>query len=352
MVDRTEQLVTSTAPRPGRPLRASAVEYFPGFAVAVLIAISAQFLSEHYGAPATLMALLLGMSLSFLSESGTRTMPGIHVTSRIMLRFGVAMLGARVSLEVLSDLGVSLLCLVTAALVSTILFALMAGKIADMDWRLSLLTGGAVAICGASAAVALNAVLPQRKNGDRDLALTIVAITVLSTSAMVLYPMLAAQLQFDAREAGVFIGGTIHDVAQVVGAGFAMSDETGEIATLVKIIRVSLLAPTIIATSILVTVLGARDSQKPRRLGQLIPGFVLGFALLAALKSLGFLPAAVGDVAADLSRWALLTALAAVGLKTSVREFGDVRPSLVALALLATGFLAAFIVIGLLWHRG
>nr|WP_267901722.1 putative sulfate exporter family transporter [Sinorhizobium meliloti] len=111
--------------------------------MAVLIAISAQFLSEHYGAPATLMALLLGMSLNFLSESGARTVPGIHFASRAVLRFGVALLGARVSLEVLSDLSVSLLCLVTTALACTILFAIIVGKFAGMDWRLSLLTGGA-----------------------------------------------------------------------------------------------------------------------------------------------------------------------------------------------------------------
>ncbi|YCI06024.1 YeiH family protein (plasmid) [Ensifer sp. D2-11] len=352
MVDRTAQPAMSTAPRPSRSLRTSVAEYLPGFAVAVLIAISAQFLSEHYGAPATLMALLLGMSLSFLSESGTRTAPGIHLTSRVVLRFGVALLGARVSLEVLGDLGLNLLCLVVAALACTILFAIIVGKISGMDWRLSLLIGGAVAICGASAAVALNAVLPPRQNSDRELALTIVAITLLSTSAMVLYPVVATQLQFDSREAGVFIGGTIHDVAQVVGAGFAMSDETGEIATLVKIVRVSLLAPTIIVMSVMVTVLGAGAGQEPRKLGQLIPGFVLGFTFLAALASMGFLPAAAADVAADLSRWMLLTALGAVGLKTSVKEFASIRPSHVTLAMLATGFLAAFIVVGLLWHRG
>lgn len=352
MSDRTEQVATSDIPRPTQNLRTRVVSYFPGLAVAVLIAISAQFLSEHYGAPATLMALLLGMSLNFLSESGARTVPGIHFASRAVLRFGVALLGARVSLEVLSDLGVSLLCLVTTALACTILFAIIVGKFAGMDWRLSLLTGGAVAICGASAAVALNAVLPPRQNSDRDLALTIVAITLLSTSAMVLYPVLASHLQFDAKESGVFIGGTIHDVAQVVGAGFAMSEETGQIATLVKIVRVSLLAPTIIAVLIMVTVLGAGAGQKPQKLGQVIPGFVLGFAFLAALKSMGFLPAAAGDVANDLSRWLLLTALGAVGLKTSVKEFASIRPSHVTLALLAAAFLAAFIVVGLLWYRG
>ncbi|ASP87644.1 MULTISPECIES: YeiH family protein [Sinorhizobium] len=350
MLNQTEQLAPATTL--SQSLRKFAAAHFPGFAVAVLIAISAQFLSDHYGAPATLMALLLGMSLSFLSESGTRTAPGIHLTGRVVLRFGVALLGARLSLGVLSDLGPSLLCLVIAALASTILFAIVVGKIAHIDWRLSLLTGGAVAICGASAAVALNAVLPPRQNSDRDLALTIVAITLLSTSAMVLYPVLASHLQFDAKESGVFIGGTIHDVAQVVGAGFAMSDETGQIATLVKIVRISLLAPTIIAVSILVTVLGAGAGQKPQKSGQVIPGFVLGFAFLAALKSMGFLPAAAGDVANDLSRWLLLTALGAVGLKTSVKEFASIRPSHVTLALLATVFLAAFIVVGLVWYRG
>lgn len=348
MLDQTEPIAPSSR---GQSPRKTAATYFPGFAVAVLIAISAQFSSEHYGVPATLMALLLGTSLSLLSESGTRTAPGIHLTSRAVLRFGVALLGARVSLEVLSELGLSMLCLVVAALVSTISFAMLAGRMGGIDWRSSLLLGGAVAICGASAAVALNAVLPERKNADRDLTLAIVVITVLSTAAMILYPMLAAWLHFSALEAGVFIGGTIHDVAQVVGAGFAISDETGEIATIVKIIRVTLLGPTIIATSILVTALGASGGQKRPGASRLVPGFVLGFVLLAALKSLGLLPEEAANLAADLSRWALLTALAAVGLKTSVREFAGVKGSVIALALLATGFLAAFIIVGLLWHR-
>ncbi|WP_234820008.1 MULTISPECIES: putative sulfate exporter family transporter [Sinorhizobium] len=320
--------------------------------MAALIATSAAFLSEHYGAPATLLALLLGNSLSFLSESNTKTAAGIHLTSRNVLRIGVALLGARVSVEMVSELGAGLISLVGAAVVFTMLATSIVGRTAGMSWRLSLLTGGAVAICGASAAAALDAVLPRRGNRETDLTLTIVVITVLSTSAMIFYPMLAIWLQFDAHQAGVFIGGTIHDVAQVVGAGFSLSEETGEVATFVKMIRVSLLAPIMIATSIFSALLGADDGQKVRKLSQAIPGFVLAFALLAALRSLGLLPAIVADLTGEVSRWALLMALGAVGLRTPLKELATLRLSTMGLALLATGLLTTFVVTGLLWRRG
>ncbi|MCA1370330.1 putative sulfate exporter family transporter [Bradyrhizobium sp. BRP14] len=320
--------------------------------MAALIATSAAFLSEHYGAPATLLALLLGNSLSFLSESNARTAAGICLTSRNVLRLGVALLGARVSVEMVSELGAGLFYLVVGAVVFTMLSTAIVGRLAGMSWRLSLLTGGAVAICGASAAAALDAVLPGRGSRERDLTRTIVIITVLSTSATIFHPMLAIWLQFDAQQAGVFIGGTIHDVAQVVGAGFSLSEETGEVATFVKMIRVSLLAPIMIATSVFTALLGADDGQKVRKLGQAIPGFVLGFALLAALNSVGLLPAVVADLAAEVSRWALLMALGAVGMRTPLKELATLRLSTIGLALLATGLLTTFVVVGLLWHRG
>lgn len=333
-------------------VRASLSVILPGFAVAALVAIAAQFMSEHYGAPAMLMALLMGMSLNFLSESGTKTAAGIHAASRGVLRFGVALLGARVSIEMLSGLGAAVIIMTVAAVVLTAVFAVAVGRIARVDWRLALLAGGAVAICGASAAVALNAVLAPGKDGEKNLALTIVAITLLSTAAMVAYPILSAWLQFDAREAGIFIGGTIHDVAQVVGAGFSISQETGEIATLVKMIRVSMLAPVIFSVFLILAITGgARDEQQPRDWKRLLPGFLVCFAVLAALRSFGLLPDAVADLAAEVSRWALLIALAAVGLRTSLKEAVAIRSPVVPLALLATGFLAVLMAAGLLMIR-
>lgn len=319
---------------------------FPGLAVSGLVAVTAQFLSEHYGAPAMLMALLLGLALNFLSEQGTRTAPGIDYTARTVLRLGVALLGARISVEMLAGLGGPAIALVIAGVVLTIGFALLVTRFAGRGWRFALLTGGAVAICGASAAMAIAAVLPRHEKSERDLVFTVLSVTVLSTVAMVLYPLLAQLFAFDARDSGVFIGGTIHDVAQVVGAGFSVSPEAGETATLVKLIRVSMLAPVVLIFSLVIRQRGLAQTDGGRK-PPLLPGFVLGFLALAALNSVGLIPASLADLAGTLSRWALLVAIAAVGIKTSLGRMAEVGGGAIALLIAETVFLGIFIVAGL-----
>ncbi|WP_265499661.1 YeiH family protein [Paracoccus beibuensis] len=321
-------------------------DIFPGLAVSALVAATAQFLSEHYGAPAMLMALLLGLSLNFLAEDGTRTAPGVALTARTVLRLGVALLGARISVDMLVELGGTAVTLVIAGVVLTIAFGLIAARFVHRDWRFALLTGGSVAICGASAAMAIAAVLPRHERSERDLAFTVLSVTVLSTVAMVLYPMLSSVFGFTARDSGVFLGGTIHDVAQVVGAGFSISPETGETATLVKLIRVSMLAPVVLCISLAIRARGLADQDSGKR-PPLLPGFVLGFLALAALNSAGLVPAAVADWAGVLSRWALLIAIAAVGIKTSLARMLDVGGVAIGLIVAETVFLGVFVVTGL-----
>ncbi|WP_372802950.1 YeiH family protein [Paracoccus seriniphilus] len=321
-------------------------ELFPGFAVSALVAATAQFLSDHYGAPAMLLALLLGLALNFLAEDGTRTAPGIAVTARSVLRLGVALLGARISVDMLAGLGGPAIALVIAGVILTISFALLVSRFVGRGWRFALLTGGSVAICGASAAMAIAAVLPKHEKSERDLVFTVLSVTVLSTVAMVVYPMLANLFQFDARDSGVFLGGTIHDVAQVVGAGFSISPETGETATLVKLIRVSMLAPVVLCFSLVIRQMGLADQDAEKR-PPLLPGFVIGFLILAALNSLGLIPPVLADWASTFSRWALLIAIAAVGIKTSLGRMLEVGPVAVILLVAETVFLGIFIVTGL-----
>ncbi|PHP27100.1 YeiH family protein [Limimaricola cinnabarinus] len=317
----------------------------PGFTIAAVVAIAAKFISEHYGAPAMLMALLLGMTLQFLSLEG-RCVEGIGFTARQVLRFGVALLGARISVELLLDLGAGLIGLIVAAVAATILFGFLAGKALGKGWRFGLLTGGAVAICGASAAMAIAAVLPRDENSETDLSFTVLGVTVLSTMAMIAYPLLTGWFGFDTRTTGVFLGATIHDVAQVVGAGFSISSEAGETATLVKLIRVTLLAPVVLLFSLAIRARGLGDSVSGRR-PPLMPGFVVGFLALAALNSLGLVPAALADLLADASGWALLIAIAAVGMKTSLATVLQVGGAAIALIAAETVFLAVIFVAAL-----
>lgn len=317
----------------------------PGFAVSVVVAAAAQFLSEHYGAPAMLMALLLGIAFHFLAEEG-RCVPGIGFTSKTVLRIGVALLGARISVELLIGLGPKLIGLVVAGVILTVLFGLIGARLLGRGWRFALLTGGAVAICGASAAMAIAAVLPKNEHSERNLIFTVLSVTILSTVAMIAYPIITTALELDDIAAGVFLGGTIHDVAQVVGAGFSVSNEAGETATLVKLIRVTMLAPVVLIFALLIRafaeVADTGDKRPP-----LMPFFVVMFLVLAAINSFGLIPAFAQTFLADLSKWALLVSIAAVGMKTSLRTISDVGGQAIILIVAQTIFIAGFILYGI-----
>jgi uncharacterized integral membrane protein (TIGR00698 family) len=318
--------------------------YWPGLAITGAVAIAAQFLSDHYGAPAMLMALLLGIAFHFLSEEG-RCVAGIDLCAKKVLRIGVALLGMRISVDLLVGLGAGTILLLVSAIVATILFGLVAARLLGRGWRMALITSGSVAICGASAAMAIAAVLPKNEFSERNLIFTVLSVTVLSTLAMITYPILAQAIGLDARAIGIFFGGTIHDVAQVVGAGFSVSPEAGETATLVKLIRVTMLAPVVLAFSLVTRNVAAAGETGKRP--PLLPGFVAAFLILAALNSFGLVPEAVSKTGMEASRWALLAGIVAVGMKTSLRRVLDVGGDAVALIVAETIFIGLFILAGI-----
>ena len=313
--------------------------HFPGVAVSVLVAISAQFVAEHYAAPAMLMALLFGIALNFLGEPGP-TAAGIGFTARGVLRFGVAVLGARISVEMFLSLGWSMIGVLVLGVALTILFGVVLGKLIGQGPRFAILTAGSVAICGASAAMAIAAILPKDEKSERNLLFTVLGVTLLSTIAMILYPIFTNAMGFDDHSAGIFIGATVHDVAQVVGAGFSICDEAGETAALVKLIRVSLLAPVVV----LITLWwrgteGETNGKRP----PIVPVFVLGFLALAAISSAGLIPTAVAALLTKVSTWCLLAAIAAVGMKTDLRNVLQVGRGAIVLIVAETVFLAMLV---------
>ncbi|MCB5409392.1 putative sulfate exporter family transporter [Pseudogemmobacter sp. CC-YST710] len=198
-------------------------------------------------------------------------------------------------------------------------------------------------------AMAIAAVLPRSRFSERNLIFTVLSVTVLSTLSMILYPMIAQALGLDARATGIFLGGTIHDVAQVVGAGFSVSPEAGETATLVKLIRVAMLAPVVLIFSLATRRPGSAGETGARP--ALLPGFVLAFLVLAAASSFGLVPALVSEAGMEVSRWALLAGIVAVGMKTSLRRVLEVGGDAIALIVAQTVFIALFILAGI-WLLG
>lgn len=308
----------------------------PGVMLAAVIAVASGFVSEHHGGPVMLYALLLGMAFHFMADE-PRTAAGIGFAARGMLRLGVGLMGARITAEQVGALGPKPPLIVVACVAATIGFGLVAARLMRRHWSFGMLTGGAVAICGASAALAIAAVLPQGRVREKEVLLTVVAVTGLSTVAMVAYPVLFSALGFGAVEAGLLIGATIHDVAQVVGAGYAISDTAGETATLVKLMRVALL-PVVVA------VLFALSRRGDGGAGVRLPSFLVVFCALAAANSFGLLPAALAAFLSDLSRWLLVTAIAALGMKTTLKDMVAPGSGQIAVTVSITLFLLALAV--------
>jgi uncharacterized integral membrane protein (TIGR00698 family) len=236
------------------------------------------------------------------------------------------------------ELGWSTAALVIVAVPLTIGFGWALAKSLKLDGRLGVLSGGAVGICGASAAMAIAVAWP-RKDSERDTVLVIACITTFSTIAMVLYPTLISHLHLDQLQAGRFLGGSIHDVAQVVAAGYATSPKTGDTATIVKLMRVAMLLPVVLSISI-GTAQRLDKATRAENKVVLLPGFLLAFVVLAALNGFGLVPKPVGAALSEVSRWLLVISVAALGMKTSARDIMSVGGTAIGLIAAETVFLA------------
>ncbi|MDM0000636.1 putative sulfate exporter family transporter [Variovorax sp. J22P240] len=325
---------------------------FNGILVSVVVAVAAISLAEHYHVSSMLFALLLGMALNFLSTEG-RCVPGIQFSASTLLRIGVALLGVRITFGQITALGAMPVAMAVLSVALTICFGVGLARLMGYRSRFGVLTGGAVGICGASAAMAIAAVIPVRaddKLKERATIFTIIGVSTLSTLAMVLYPMITSLLGLGGQEAGVFLGGTIHDVAQVVGAGYGMSKETGDVATIVKLLRVAMLLPVILVITLSYRkqhVAGPGGAPKP----PLLPWFVVAFAVIVVLNSVGLISAVLQQALQTLSTWLLVVSMAAIGMKSHLKDLATVGLKPIVLMVSETAFLAILVAMFLVLAR-
>lgn len=320
----------------------------PGLTVCFLVGMSASFVSDHYGGPTILYALLMGMALNYLSLEG-RCVAGITFSAKSILRFGIALLGARITVEQLMDLGVTPITIVAVAVPSTILAGYLLGKWLKISTSHSILTAASVGICGASAAIAVSAVLPQSKDAEKNLIFTVISVTALSTVAMILYPLIVTYLGFSDAQSGIFMGATIHDVAQVVGAGYMMSDDVGDVATFTKLLRVAMLVPVVILISLVAARIGATQKNGVGTATRSfpLPGFLVAFMVIVGVNSMGGFSTEVASFLVDISRWCLIIAMVGLGMKASFADLVKMGWRPMALMVGETLFLAVLVAVWL-----
>jgi uncharacterized integral membrane protein (TIGR00698 family) len=321
-----------------RPALDAARRAAPGLLLAGALGGAGVLLSLRFGGPAMLFALLLGMACHTIAESKALK-PGVDLAARLVLRIGVGLLGARITLGDVLALDAAFWLVTAAGVVATILFGAAIAPLIGRSREFGILTGGATAICGASAALAISAVLPRHANSDRDAIFAVIGVTTLSTIAMVFYPWLIGSFAADHTLIGVFLGATIHDVAQVVGAGYSVSATAGDTATITKLLRVAMLVPVVALLTLAFRSGRPAGAQRPA----LLPWFLFLFVALAAAGSAGLLGPGSRGVLAEVSRWCLITAIAALGMKTSLATLLHLGFRPLALVIAETVFLAALV---------
>jgi uncharacterized integral membrane protein (TIGR00698 family) len=266
------------------------------------------------------IALLIGIAFNPLARRPL-FQPGIVFCLKTLLRWAVALLGLRVALGEIAALGLSTAILVIVSMAVTLAAGFLLARAFALEQAYGALAGAGTAVCGASATLATSIVLPDYKGKETDVAFVVVAVNALSTVAMVVYPLICVWLGFDPQTTGVMLGATIHDVAQVVGAGYAVSEPTGNTAVIVKLFRVFLMLPLVLVVGWLF----ARRTVATAAAKIPIPVFALVFVGLCVLNSIAAAFPSVTPAFArikapliEASTWGLLIAISALGLGTSL----------------------------------
>lgn len=285
-------------------------DYLPGLLIAGVASLAAAYLAENYDAPIMLMGLLIGLAFNF-ANADTRLHPGLGFASKTLLRWGIVLVGLQITFGQIAALGIPAFVAIAVMVVVVSASGAFAARLVGRDVAFGTLAGGAVAICGASAALALSSVLGERRTSQAQLTLVLVAVSAASAVAMSIYPVIAQLLDLSDRQAGFLMGASIHDVAQALGAGYSYSTEAGATATVVKLTRVALLAPALLVVAWLYR---AEKAAGSGRIG--LPWFVVGFFAVCALNSLVALPEALVAGAKPLATAALLLAVTATGIRS------------------------------------
>jgi uncharacterized integral membrane protein (TIGR00698 family) len=315
-------------------------DYIPGLIVAGLATMAAGSLSQRYGAPLTLMSLLIGLALNFLS-SDRRLTPGLTLAARELLRWAIVLVGARITFDQIAALGLEAIGMVVLTTAVTIAVGAATARALGYTSAFGVLSGGAVAICGGSAALALSATLGERRVRQSELTLVLVGISAMSSLALVLYPAAAHGLGFSDAQAGYFLGGSIHDVAQALGAGYAYSPGAGETATIVKLARVALLAPVLFVIALIYP--SQLEVTGGKRVAPAVPWFVVGFFVVAGINSTGVIPEQVSHFTAETAAIMLAVSVAATAIRSPLAEIMKTgpKPLIAVAASTATAFVMA-----------
>ena len=320
--------------------------YYGGLFVALLTILvdqvaKTELATEYRLSPLTL-AILLGILIgnSFYPKIAVNIASGIHFAKQTLLRLGIVLYGFRLTLQDIGNVGVNAVLTDAVMLISTFFITLWFGiHYLKMDKNAVYLTGAGCSICGAAAVMATGPVI---KAESHQISVAVAVVVIFGTLSMLLYPVFYSYVWniMSPHQFGIYIGSSVHEVAQVYAAGGNISPEVADTAVISKMIRVMMLAPFLLALSWALV----KNSNNPQRNKINIPWFALFFILVAVFNSFSLLPKDLVSLIVEIDGLLLIAAMTALGLTTHIRAIkqAGVKPlilgGLVYLWLTVGGF--------------
>lgn len=319
----------------------------PGFAIALVIAALAKLIEGMlpiHLIGASVIALFIGMMINHFRKPTEAFTPGLRFTSKKILKFAIILLGASLNISIVLEVGKMSLCVMFFTLLTCFGIGHFVGRALKINWKLSNLISAGTGICGGSA---IAAIAPVIDADDSDIAYSMSATFLFDMAMIVLFPIVGQAMGLSDMAYGLWAGTAVNDTSSVVAAGYAFSEAAGDFATMVKLTRTLSIIPTVIIFALINARIKRKaagadvDAVKAKfSVTKIIPWFILGFLGLAIINSFGIIPAAVSSAMKEVSKFLMVSALAAIGLNTS---FKDMKKS--GFAPMLHGFIISALVV-------
>ena len=301
---------------------------------------------------ASIIALFSGTLInSFFHPAWIK--PALKFASKKILKIAIVLLGASLSISTIMSVGKMTFFVMIFTFAVCFGGGYFIGKLFGLNWKLSNLISAGTGICGGSA---IAAIAPAIDADDKDIAFAMSSTFLFDMVMIALYPLMGKALGMTDIAYGIWAGTSVNDTASVVASGYAFSELAGDFATTVKLTRTLAIIPTVLVFAYI----GARAKQKEMKVStgskkvniiKIIPWFIGGFLIMALLNTLGCIPSAVSSVIKSTSKFFMVTALAAIGLGTSITDFkkAGLRPMFYGITI---DTLVTLTALGVIWCMG
>ena len=301
----------------------------PGIITALLIAGIAKLIEGLLPIPligASIIALFIGIAINHFYPPSQKLEPGLQFTSKKILKLAIILLGLSLSIATILNVGKLSMLVMFFTLLTCFGGGYVVGRTLHLNWKLSNLISAGTGICGGSAIAALAPVIEAE---DKDIAYAMSATFLFDMIMIVLFPIMGKGLGLSDMAYGLWTGTAVNDTSSVVAAGYAFSEAAGDFATMVKLTRTISIIPVVVIFGFITANLKKKELAKANmstnlnkktNIKSVFPWFILGFIALAIINSLGIVPANISNTVKDLSKFLMVGALAAIGLKTNFKD--------------------------------